>query len=253
MPCLSPRRLCAQTQHLKICLVFRRHYRASLFRDASALLVPSFGSLFKERSSTFGNETRSLSLISAPQVNSGTEEKLPEDWVNSAPRVVDQASIDAGLLLSADKSGAPMPGPQRAKRVRASVPRSHRRRRLQARPLNATGFSFAVVGCGELLLLLLPFKAILLSEGARGRKSGSPPLFAPSFKVQRNTAHNRSSGSAVLPPSVTTSTSPYPKGSRRQSESAARALAQRMIAPNQSIMPEETPSNNRRLLCFGGL
>jgi hypothetical protein len=42
-----------------------------------------------------------------------------------------------------------------------------------------------------LLLLLLPFKAMLLSEGARGRKSGSPPLFAPSFKVQRNTAHNR--------------------------------------------------------------
>jgi hypothetical protein len=44
------------------------------------------------------------------------------------------------------------------------------------------------------MLLLLPFKAMLLSERARGRKSGSPPLFAPSFKVQRNTAHNQSSG-----------------------------------------------------------
>jgi hypothetical protein len=47
--------------------------------------------------------------------------------------------------------------------------------------------------------MLLPFKAMLLSERARGRKSGSPPLFARSFKVQRNTAHNRNSGFAVLP------------------------------------------------------
>jgi hypothetical protein len=81
----------------------------------------------------------------------------------------------------------------------ALVPRSHRRSRPQARRLNAPGFSFAVVGRGELLMLLLPFKAMLLSERARGRKSGSPPLFAPSFKVQRNTAHNESSGLAVLP------------------------------------------------------
>jgi len=44
------------------------------------------------------------------------------------------------------------------------------------------GFSFAVVGRGE-LLLLLPFKAMLLSERARGRKSGRPPPLAPSFKV----------------------------------------------------------------------
>jgi hypothetical protein len=48
-------------------------------------------------------------------------------------------------------------------------------------------------------MLLLPFKAMLLSERPRGRKSGSPPQFAPSFKVQRNTAHNQSSGLAVLP------------------------------------------------------
>jgi hypothetical protein len=47
--------------------------------------------------------------------------------------------------------------------------------------------------------MLLPFKAMLLSERARGRKSGSPPLFAPFFKVQRNTAHNQSSGFAVAP------------------------------------------------------
>ena len=49
------------------------------------------------------------------------------------------------------------------------------------------------------MLLLLPFKAMLLSERARGRKSGSPPLFAPSFKVQGDTAHNQSSGFAVAP------------------------------------------------------
>jgi len=42
--------------------------------------------------------------------------------------------------------------------------------------------------------MLLPFKAMLLLERARGRKSGGPPLLAPSFKVQRNTAHNQSSG-----------------------------------------------------------
>jgi hypothetical protein len=47
--------------------------------------------------------------------------------------------------------------------------------------------------------MLLPFKAMLLSERARGRKSGSPPLFAPSFKVQGYKAHNRNSGFAVLP------------------------------------------------------
>jgi hypothetical protein len=47
--------------------------------------------------------------------------------------------------------------------------------------------------------MLLPFKTMLLLERARGRKSGGPPLLASSFKVQRNTAHNQSSGSAVAP------------------------------------------------------
>jgi hypothetical protein len=40
---------------------------------------------------------------------------------------------------------------------------------------------------------------MLLLERAGGRKSGGPPLLAPSFKVQRNTAHNQSSGFAVAP------------------------------------------------------
>jgi len=65
--------------------------------------------------------------------------------------------------------------------------------RPQVRRVNAAGFSFAVVGHGE-LLMLLPFKAMLLMERARRRKAGGPPLLAPSFKVQRNTAHNQSSG-----------------------------------------------------------
>jgi hypothetical protein len=47
--------------------------------------------------------------------------------------------------------------------------------------------------------MLLPFKAMLLLEHARGRKSGGPSLLAPSFEVQRNTAHNPSSGFAVAP------------------------------------------------------
>ena len=83
-------------------------------------------------------------------------------------------------------------------RLRAHRLTSAGKDRPQARRLNAAGFSFAVVGRGE-LLMLLPFKAMLLSERARGGKSGSPPLFAPSFKVQGNTAHNQSSGFAVAP------------------------------------------------------
>jgi hypothetical protein len=67
--------------------------------------------------------------------------------------------------------------------------------------------AFAVVGRDELLMLLLSFKAMLLSERARGRKSRGPPLLAPSFKVQGNIAHNQSSGvsspvSKALTPSM---------------------------------------------------
>jgi hypothetical protein len=88
----------------------------------------------------------------------------------------------------------------------SSLARALRARRLtsagkdgrQARRLNATGFAFAVVGRSELLMLLL-FKAALLLERAGGRKAGGRPLLAPSFKVQRNTAHNQSSGFTVAP------------------------------------------------------
>ena len=83
-------------------------------------------------------------------------------------------------------------------RLRARRLTSAGKDRRQARILSATGFAFAVVGLGELLMLLL-FKAMLLLERACGRKAGGPPLLAPSFKVQRNTAHNQSSGFAVAP------------------------------------------------------
>jgi hypothetical protein len=41
-------------------------------------------------------------------------------------------------------------------------------------------------------MLPLPFKAMLVLERARGRKSGGPPLFAPSLKVQGDNTHNNS-------------------------------------------------------------
>jgi hypothetical protein len=46
--------------------------------------------------------------------------------------------------------------------------------------------------------MLLPCKAMLLLESPRGRKSGGPPLLAPSFKVQRD-VHDQRSGFVVAP------------------------------------------------------
>jgi hypothetical protein len=69
------------------------------------------------------------------------------------------------------------------------------RPRVSGRPkgqLNPAGFSFAFAGCGKLLTLLFP----MLLE--RARKSGGPPLLAPSFKVQRD-VHSQRAGFAVAP------------------------------------------------------
>ena len=63
--------------------------------------------------------------------------------------------------------------------------------------LNQVGFSFAIAGCGKLLTPLCPMLFPMLLE--RARKSGGPPLFEPSFKVQRDSTHNQSSGFAVAP------------------------------------------------------
>ena len=89
-------------------------------------------------------------------------------------------------------------GPRdRLKSAELSVPALTRRRYgPPARRFSPAGFSFAVAGRGE---LLQRFKAMLRSEGARGRKSGSPALFAPSFKVQGNTTHNQNSWFVVAP------------------------------------------------------
>ena len=45
-------------------------------------------------------------------------------------------------------------------------------------------------------LLTLLFMLVLLGQGSwrLPRKSGGPPLFAPSFKVQRNSTHNQTPG-----------------------------------------------------------
>ena len=77
----------------------------------------------------------------------------------------------------------------------ASDPRSHWRCRPQARRFNPAGFSFGFGRFGKLLLLLR------LAWGrrwwSRPTKSGGPPLFEPSLKVQGYNAHNRNSGFAA--------------------------------------------------------
>jgi hypothetical protein len=83
-------------------------------------------------------------------------------------------------------------------RLRARRLTSAGKDRRQARILSATGFAFAVVGLGELLMLLL-FKAMLLLERARGRKAGGPLLLAPSFKVKGDNKHNQGSAFVVAP------------------------------------------------------
>jgi hypothetical protein len=45
--------------------------------------------------------------------------------------------------------------------------------------------------------MLLPFKTML--PLGQAQKSGGPPLFEPSFKVQRENAHNQSSGFTAAP------------------------------------------------------
>src|SRR5260370_94762 len=64
--------------------------------------------------------------------------------------------------------------------------------RPRTRRPNLAGFSLLFGG----LLLLTRRIAMLLGNS---RKSGGPPLLAPSFKVQRDNAHNQSPGSAVAP------------------------------------------------------
>jgi hypothetical protein len=55
-------------------------------------------------------------------------------------------------------------------------------------PIHRGGFLFDYRWA--LVRMLPPFQAMLVSESARGFKSGRPPLLAPSFKVQGDIAHN---------------------------------------------------------------
>jgi hypothetical protein len=48
------------------------------------------------------------------------------------------------------------------------------------------GFSFALAGLGQ--LLIPPFKLLLFGRG-RPDEPGSPPLFEPSLKVERDIGH----------------------------------------------------------------
>jgi hypothetical protein len=106
------------------------------------------------------------------------------------------------------KSALPLVRPlSRASRRRrpgrgASVPRSHRRCRPEARRLSLAGFSFALAGRGD--LLALPFWPSLprCDRFHRPRKSSGPPLFAPSLKVQGDDTHNNSGLFGDLTPSI---------------------------------------------------
>ena len=73
----------------------------------------------------------------------------------------------------------------------ALVPRSHRRCRPQGCRFNSAGISFGFAGRGD--LLALPFRPLLSRSDPfrRPRKSGGPPLFAPSLKVQGDDTHNQ--------------------------------------------------------------
>jgi hypothetical protein len=108
----------------------------------------------------------------------------------------------------------------RAISLGASVPRSRRRCRPQARRFNP-GFSFGFGGFGKLLLLLrLAFER----WQRRPAKSGGPPLFEPSLKIQGYTAHIGNSGSRSCP-RVTTSTLTASERFRVESAAGVHALA----------------------------
>jgi hypothetical protein len=79
-------------------------------------------------------------------------------------------------------------------RARGSGPRSHRRCRPHARRFNPADFSFGFGGFGKLLLLRL---ALGRRWRSRPTKSGGPPLFEPSLKVQGDDTHNNSGFSVI--------------------------------------------------------
>jgi hypothetical protein len=93
--------------------------------------------------------------------------------------------------------------PEGAKHSEATLARA---RFIPARPFwgnpfgsRRWGFSFAVVGRGDPLMLL--FKAMRFG---RAGKSGRPSPLEPSLEVPRDIAHNQSPGFAVAPGVIST-------------------------------------------------
>src|ERR1700689_626485 len=77
--------------------------------------------------------------------------------------------------------------------------KAQRENRAQVRnrePACSAAAGFAFLGRGDVSMMLLRFKATLF--GGAG-KSGRPPPLEPSLKVQRDIAHNQSSGFAIAP------------------------------------------------------
>ena len=72
----------------------------------------------------------------------------------------------------------------------ASVPRSHRWCRPDAHRFSPAGFSFALAGLSQ--LMILPFKLLLFGCG-RTDESGGPTLFEPSLKVEGDIGHIKTS------------------------------------------------------------
>jgi len=104
-----------------------------------------------------------------------------------------------GLKLRRNRAGPASPAVARIAPSRAALCREGSRRwgRPQARRPNPAGFSFDFAVLGKLSNLL--FMPVLLGRGRRNRphKSGGPPLFEPSLKVQRDNAHNQNSTFAL--------------------------------------------------------
>jgi hypothetical protein len=89
------------------------------------------------------------------------------------------------------------------------------------------GSSFAFVGRGDPLLLLLLFKAMLFG---RAGKSGRPPPLKPSLKVHRDIVHNQSSGFAIAP-----------RGSKASTRAGPQRSTQNGVSRNQRRRPVRWP------------
>jgi hypothetical protein len=128
----------------------------------------------------------------------------------------------------------------------ASVPRSHRPCRPQARRVKPTGFSFGFGGFGKLLSLLLRL-ALGCRWRSRPTKSSGPALLEPSLKVQGN-AHNRTSGFAVLPLCDDLNAYRIRKVPRGISGGRPYDGTERPASPRRASRTYQRPSQTRKVL-----